>query len=180
MMDHLRHPYTAQRPPHKIRDGVACHDAIVIFRKHLRFLQSFSAAGGTAVPQRQLGSLPIESFDNGFRLHGHFMNGAIAEVDYLFGMTQCETGAAPRMAGVRHARRKTLEQGGAEIFVIDSPRPASVSVRLELVVPGGAWSCHWQPKFHLYFGIGYRSNCGSDSAESRRLLPVDWCAKIAS
>ena len=42
------------------------------------------------------------------------MSGAITEVDYLFRMTQCETGAAAFMSGVCHTGSKTPKQRGAE------------------------------------------------------------------
>src|SRR5215470_20342444 len=83
---------------HQMRPEIrrrASNDAVVIVRETLRFLQSLFAARRAATPVGMLESVwPIKRGDDSLRLHGHFVDRAIAEINHFPRVAQCETGIA--------------------------------------------------------------------------------------
>ncbi len=80
--------------------GSAGNDGVVVFGEALRFLQALAPAGRAAVPIGDARRLTVEGFDDGLRLHRHFVNRAIAEVDQLFWVSQGKRAATTGVTGV--------------------------------------------------------------------------------
>ena len=87
-IDHARH--VAGVEVEMIVRGRAGDDGVEVFGIALRGHQSLTASCRATVVVGKTRALIVERFDESLRLHGHFVHGAIGEVDHLFGMTESE------------------------------------------------------------------------------------------
>ena len=95
--------------------------------------------------------------------HGHFVDGAVPEVDELLGILHPDAAAA-FMSCIRAGRGITAAHAGRERVAIDRPVPAAIADRLELPVPPG----RGQPDFNLDVGIARRFQRGPGPGRMRQ------------
>src|SRR5258705_3342114 len=93
------------------------------------------------------------------------MNGAIAEIDELFRMTQSDAAASSSVSRVRGRCGVTLTQSVRQRGINDAAGPTTVSDGLKFTIPG---RCR-KPHFDLDFRIGARSERRRYTAKRRQI-----------
>ena len=145
----LPHPDRQQRAAGPVDARRTGNDAVVILREHLRFLDRLLTACGASHKVRVTRGCVVERGRDGLALFGHFVNGAITEIDELFRMSEGEARAATLMTGIRAGGRVAALECRRQGSCRNGPLPRSVPDALELAVP----SCCRHPDFDLDFGI---------------------------
>jgi len=136
----------------------AGQDAIVIARISLRLGQGLSAASRATVPIRVLGSTSVIRTNYRFRSDCHFVNRAIAEIDYFFRVAGDEIGIVAGMSGICTGAGVAGSECCCHCRVADGARPCAIADRLQPSIPSGLG----QPHFHFYFRIGrWAQRCGN-------------------
>src|SRR5205814_1059682 len=96
----LRHPHLCALQAGGVVGRGAGDDAVVVVGEALGFGEGLTAAGGASVPEGQLGSGAVVAGGDGFGGDGHFVDGAVGEVEELIGVADDESRLVAGVAGV--------------------------------------------------------------------------------
>ena len=146
----------------------ACEDAVIVGRIALRFHKGLAAAVGTRIEIGPARGVAVEVFDDGFGGDGGFVNGAIAEVDDLFGMVKRPAGVgdAAFVSGIRRGGSVVMLHGVGEFVEVDFSGEAAVADALEFSIPASGG----QPDFEANIGILGGLDGACDPAEGGQIL----------
>ena len=132
----LPDPHLREGVMREVRRESAHHHAVIVLGILLRFLQRRDAAAAAFVHVGELGRAAIESGDGSFRGDGHFVRGAIAEVDDLFRMRQRIAGAV-LMSGILSRHREAAVHGRREPAEAEVAAESAIARAAQLAVPPG-------------------------------------------
>src|SRR5262249_38117257 len=96
----------------------------------------------------------------------HFVDGAISEIDDLFGMARNEVRIVTGMTGVGTCRRVSCGNRGGHRGIADRTSPSPIADGFQLAVPAG----FGKPHFNLDLRVGNRSQRRRHAAKRRQTL----------